>query len=135
MGWKGNLGFRFYCETAEGEKDYLRNNVKLGDIDFRGKKEIICEYGEKWIINVMIMSSYQPANDEAARFVAGDGAAPPEQLDGPRHFNKLVYFLETGNLAEKQSAQGELGFDFVPGQFDLDQLNRNLQAELNGSSK
>jgi hypothetical protein len=127
MGWKGQHSFRFYCETPEGGKEYLRDTAKLGDIDFHGKKEIIYEYGTKWIIKVMIMSSYQPANNEAARFVAGDGAAPPEQLDGPRHFNKLMYFLETGGNAEKQSAQKELGLDFVPDQFDLDKLNRNLQ--------
>jgi len=128
MGWKGHLSFRFYCETPEGDKEYLRDTIKLGDIDFRGKKEIIYEYGTKWLIKIMIMSSYQPANDEAARFVAGDGAAPPEQIDGPRHFNKLIYYLEIGGDNEKQSAQNELGLDFVSGQFDLDQINRNLQA-------
>jgi len=130
MGWKGQLPYRFYCETAEGEKDYLSDAIKLGDIDFRGKKEIIYEYGSKWLIKIMIMSSYQPTNDDAARFVAGDGAAPPEHLDGPRHFNKLIYYLETGAHAEKQSAQNELGLDFVPGQFDLDDINRTLHAVL-----
>jgi hypothetical protein len=130
MGWKGQLDYHFYCETSEGGKDYLRDTIKLGDIDFHGKKEINYEYGTKWLIRIMIMSSYQPANNEAARFVAGDGAAPPEHLDGPRHFNKLVYYLETGGHAEKQDAQSELGPDFVPGQFDLDQLNRNLQNTL-----
>jgi len=128
MSWKGQLQYRFYCETTEGDKDYLSDTIKLGDINFHGKKEIVYEYGTKWIIKVMIMSSYQPTNDEAARFVAGDGAAPPEHLDGPRHFNKLVYFLETGGHTEKQSAQSELGLDFVSGQFDLDQLNKNLHA-------
>jgi hypothetical protein len=126
MDWKGLLRFRFYCETPEGGKEYLHDTIKLGDIDFHGKKEIIYEYGPKWVIKIMIMSSYQPANNEAARFVAGDGAAPPEELDGPRHFTKLVYFLEAGGNAEKQSAQSELGSDFVPGQFDLEKLNRNL---------
>ncbi|MDR2942360.1 MAG: plasmid pRiA4b ORF-3 family protein [Treponema sp.] len=126
MDWKGKHNFRFYYETPEGGKEYLSGMVKLGDIDFHGKKEIFYEYGTKWIINIMIMSSYQPANSEAARFVAGDGAAPPEQLEGPRHFNKLLCFLETGGHAEKQSAQEELGSDFVPDQFDLDRLNRNL---------
>jgi hypothetical protein len=130
MGWKGKLRFRFYCETPEGGKEYLHDTIKLGDIDFHGKKEIIYEYGPKWVIKIMIMSSYQPANDEAARFVAGDSAAPPEQLDGPRHFSKLVYSLEIGGNTEKQSAQSELGVDFVPGQFDLEKLNRDLQTAL-----
>jgi len=127
MGWKGQLQYRFYCETAEGDKEYLDETIKLGDIDFHGKKEIVYEYGAKWLINILIMSSYQPANDEAARFVAGDGDSPPEHLEGPRHFNKLMYYLETGVNTEKQSAQNELGLDFVPGQFDLDQLNRSLR--------
>ena len=127
MKWKSELRFRFYCETPEGGKEYLHDKIKLGDIDFRGKKELIYEYGSKWNVKIIIMSSYQPAKNEVTRFVAGDGAAPPEHVDGPRHFRRLLSSLELGSSAEKQSAQRELGTDFTPGVFDLDKMNQSLR--------
>jgi hypothetical protein len=135
MDWKNNLRFRFYCETPDGGKEYLHDKIELGDIDFRGKKELAYEYGGKWNVKVIIMSSYQPAKNEETRFVAGEGASPPEQIDGPRHFNRLVGFLETGSYSEKQSAKRELGFDFNINSFDLEKLNRNLRAALTDGEK
>ncbi|MCL1959329.1 MAG: plasmid pRiA4b ORF-3 family protein, partial [Spirochaetes bacterium] len=129
MGWKGVFRFRFYSETPDGGKEYLHDKIKLGDIDFRGKKELIYEYGTKWIVNVIIMSSYQPAKNETAHFIAGEGAAPPEHIDGPRHFKKLIAYFETGVNTEKQLAQRELGADFS-GNFDLESANRTLLAVL-----
>jgi hypothetical protein len=128
MNWEGSFRFRFYCETSDGGKQYLHDKMKLGDVDFRGKRELIYEYGPKWNVKIIIMSSYQPAKDEVTRFVAGDGAAPPEVIDGPRRFNKILVSLETGGNAERQSAIRELGPDFIPGVFDLDKINKKLRA-------
>ena len=76
------------------------------------------------------MSSYQPVNNEVTRFVAGDGIAPPETIGGPRQLSKILTAMETGDTAEKQSAQQELGADFVSGSFDLEKINRNLRDFL-----
>jgi hypothetical protein len=130
MNWNDSLRFRFYCETPDGGKQYLHDSIKLGDIDFQGKKELVYEYGPKWIIRIIIMSSYQPAKDEFPRFVAGDGDAPPELIDGPRHFNKLMNSIETSGNNERQFSLHELGKDFVPGVFDLDMINKKLRATL-----
>jgi len=144
--WKGNLRFRFYIETPppsasiedtesslDNGKHYLNKKLKLGDIDFRGKKELVYEYGPKWTVNIIIMSSYQSAKDEVMRFVAGEGIAPPEIVGGPRHFNRLIDILETGSIKEKQTAMHELGADFAQSGFELDKVNRNLRtALLNG---
>ena len=135
MEWKNNLRFRFCCETPDGGKEYLHDKVKLGDIDFRGKKELIYEYGTKWTVKIIVMSSYQPAKDDVTRFVAGEEAAPPEQIDGPRHFRKLLVNLETGGNTERQLALRELGQDFVPGVFDLEKINRNLRAAFSNGEK
>jgi hypothetical protein len=135
MSWKGALRFRFCCETPDGGKEYLHDKLKLGDIDFRGKKELIYEYGSKWNVKIIIMSSYQPAKDDVTRFVAGDGTAPPEQVDGPRHFRRLIVSLETGGNTERLSASHELGSDFVPGVFDLDKMNRSLRTAFSGGEK
>ncbi|MCL2244874.1 MAG: plasmid pRiA4b ORF-3 family protein [Treponema sp.] len=130
MNWEGALRFRFYCENPDGGKQYLHDKIKLSDIDFHGKKELVYEYGPKWTVKIIIMSSYQPANDEVSRFVAGDGAAPPENISGPRHLGKILTSIETGGNIEKQTALRELGADYVPGFFDLDKTNRNLRAVL-----
>jgi hypothetical protein len=132
MDWNGSSRFRFYCETPEdGGKQYLHDTIKLGDIDFHGKKELYYEYGTRWSVRVIIMSSYQSGKDETARFVAGNGAPPPEQVEGPRQFNRLLDSLETeGYNNDKQIALHELGADFIPGEFDLDRVNRNLRAVL-----
>ncbi|MDR0323256.1 MAG: plasmid pRiA4b ORF-3 family protein [Treponema sp.] len=127
MDWKDTLRFRFYFETPDSVKEYLHDKMKLSDIDFRGKRELAYEYGSKWNVKIIIMSSYQPARDDKKRFIAGEGAAPPEQVDGPRHFRKLLFYLEAGGITEKNSAQKELGVNFT-GSFDLDKANRNLRA-------
>ena len=134
MNWKGGLRFRFYCETPDGGKEYLHDKIKLGEINFHGKKELVYEYGSKWNVSIIIMSSYQPEKDDLTRFVAGDGEAPPEHIDGPRHFRRLLACLETGGNAEKISAKRELGPDFS-GSFDLDKMNRSLRATLHDGEK
>jgi mannitol/fructose-specific phosphotransferase system IIA component (Ntr-type) len=134
MDWTGALRFRFYCETPDGTKKYLHEKIKLSEIDFRGKKEIIYEYGSKWDVNILIMSSYEPVKDEKVRIIAGEGAAPPEQLDGPRHFRKLLFSLEAGGNSERQSAQSELGADFT-GVFDLEKTNKNLRTAFSNGEK
>jgi hypothetical protein len=128
MDWKDSMSFSFYCETHDGVKEYQNEAKKLGDIDFPGKKELMYEYG-KWNVSIIMMSSYQPAKNEAPCFIAGDNAAPPEQIDGPRHFRKLLFFLESGGNANKQSAWRELGDSFNT-DFNLEKINRSLRAIL-----
>jgi hypothetical protein len=136
MNWSGKQRFRFYCEDGD-DKQYLHDTIKLGDVDFHGKKELVYEYGPKWVIRILIMSSYQSSSknngekDDLTRFVAGDGVAPPEQIEGPRHLNKIlnnigVNSLEAANNKEKQFALHEMGVDFVP-VFDLEVINKRLR--------
>jgi len=132
MDWSGQLRFRFYTETPDGGKEYLHDKIKLGDIDFRGKKELIYEYGVKWTVKIIIMSSYQPEKKDVTRFVAGEGAAPPEQVDGVRHFRRLLAAqqhssIEAGSSTENKTPQIESGQEFAPCIFDLDKINRNLR--------
>jgi len=128
MNWEGTLQFSFYCETSDGSRQHLNDSLKLGDVDFHGKRELIYEYGPKWNVKVIIMSSYQPAKDEVTRFVAGNGAAPPEIIGGPRRFSRILASLESGGNVERQSAMRELGPNFIPGVFELDKANKKLRA-------
>jgi len=132
MGWSSKSRFRFYCETLEGNKEYLHDKIKLGDIDFPCKKELVYEYA-KWTVKIIIMSLYQPANNEVTRFLTGEGTAPPEQIDGVRHFKRLVGSLEMGGSSEKQIARKELGIEYVSGAFDLEKINRDLREVFSES--
>ncbi|MDR3020609.1 MAG: plasmid pRiA4b ORF-3 family protein [Treponema sp.] len=125
--WKNTMRFRFFTENADGGREYLHDKVKLDDIDFRGKKELAYEYGASWIVKIIIMSSYQPAKNEEIRFVAGEGAAPPEDVEGPRSFRKLVYSIEAGRNTERQSAIRVLGDNFTLRFFELDKTNKILR--------
>ncbi|MDR0487226.1 MAG: plasmid pRiA4b ORF-3 family protein [Treponema sp.] len=127
MGWKNSYNHRFYRESSDSGRQYLHERMKINDIDFHGKKELTYEYGTKWIVKIMVMSSFEPAIDETMRYVAGEGASPPEMLDGPRQFSKIMAAFENGGNAEKQAALRELGVDFTP-DFDMDKCNRNLGA-------
>ena len=127
MEWTSTLRFRFYTETPDGGKEYIHNKVKLGDVDFHGKRELVYEYGPKWVVKIIVMSSYQGAKGEVSRFVAGEGAAPPEHTDGSRHYKRLLLINETGSATERESAQLELGVNFT-GSFDMEKVNRNLAA-------
>ena len=127
MDWEDKSRFRFFVERPDNSKEYLHDKIKLGDIDFPSKKELVYEYS-KWTVKIIIMSSYQGANAKAIRFLAGEGAAPPEQVDGVRHFKRLVDSLETGGNSEKQSAQLVLGAEYVYRVFDLEKANNALRA-------
>jgi hypothetical protein len=132
--WKNVMRFRFYTEDIEGGREYLHNKVKLDDIDFQGKKELTYEYGANWTVKIIIMSSYQPAKDEEIRFVAGEGAAPPEDVEGPRSFRKLVYSIEAGHNTERQSAISILGDKFTLSLFELDKTNKKLRETFSTSN-
>jgi hypothetical protein len=139
MSWSNNSRFRFYCERSDGSKEYLHDKIKLDDIDFPCKNELIYEYG-KWSVKVIIMSSYQGANNtdqgsETCRFLAGEGNAPPEQIEGVRHFKRLVGSLENGGITERNTAQRELGIAFETGIFDLGKINRNLRDAFSKEEK
>ena len=130
MDWSGDLRFRFYCDTPDGGKEYLHDKIQLGDIDFQGKKEIIYEYG-KWTVKIIIMSSYQGAEKEKPYFVTGEGSAPSEHIEGPRHFKRLQdknpqgFFY--GNVTRMETTQHEPGKNFASEMFDIEKINRRLE--------
>jgi hypothetical protein len=135
MDWKNSYRYRFYCENSEGgEKQYLHDNVQLGDIGCQGITDLMYEYGTKWNIKIIVMSSFDPENGEIVRFVAGAGAAPPEVIGGPLRFRRILNVLESGNAMEKQAALYELGPDFVPGLFDREKCNQNLNSGFSGNA-
>jgi hypothetical protein len=129
LDWTGIFKHRFCVkspDTTPGGKA-LDNTQQIGALAAQGLTEIMYEYGTKWTIRVILLSRHEAGKGEVIRCVAGAGAAPPELVEGPLRFRKILAALEKGSKAEKQAALDELGRNFDPGSFDLEQCNRNLQ--------
>ena len=75
----------------------------------------------------MLLSAYQPSKNEGIRFVAGEGAAPPEVVGGPLRFRRILSAITSSNNAEKQAALQEVGSDFAPDLFDMERCNKRLR--------
>jgi hypothetical protein len=127
MEWKNSLQYRFCMETPESQTEYIDNNIKINEIDFHGKKELYYEYGSHWTVSIMIMSSYQSSKNETVRLVTGAGAAPPENIAGTRHLQKVLNAAESGSIIEKQAALRELGGTGLNSFFELDKYNHILR--------
>ena len=129
LNWQDSTLHQFSCKsTTKPERKRLSDEIELGELCDAGVRELLYEYGTKWTVKVIFLSSYQPENIETIRCVAGNGAAPPEDVAGPLRFRRVLGLLEGGNDAEKKSAQEELGPDFIPGRFDMEKCNQNLKA-------
>ncbi|MDR0290918.1 MAG: plasmid pRiA4b ORF-3 family protein [Treponema sp.] len=130
MEWKNSYRHRFYTAAPGGiDRNNLDDKMKIWEVCNQGISELQYEYGTKWNIKVIFLSPYQPGKGEIIRYVAGEGAAPPEVLGGPLRFRKILNILDGSNEIEKQAALHEMGSDFVPGLFDMEKSNRNLNSE------
>ncbi|MDR1617706.1 MAG: plasmid pRiA4b ORF-3 family protein [Treponema sp.] len=124
--WKGSFSYRFSTEKPAGEGKGLDERMKLERLCDRGPAELVYEYGARWTVKVIIL-----AGDTAGRTVcciAGEGSAPPEYIEGPLRFRKILASMENGNDTEKRIALHELGPDFSPGSFNIENCNRDLSA-------
>jgi len=129
LDWNDSYQHRFFLEdgSSSGLK-ILDDNVKIFEICDHGINELQYEYGAKWNIKVIMLSLYQPEQKETIRCVAGEGAAPPENIGGPLRFRKILGSIEWGSEIEKQTALLELGPEFDPELFDIEKCNRKIEA-------
>jgi hypothetical protein len=131
LNWNGSLPYRFSVEkspdgiTGIGVQD---DHTKLKELCASGISEFLYEYGLYWNVKVILMPRYEGGEDETVRCVAGERAAPPEEIEGPLRFRRLLMALERGGEQERKEARRELGHDFNPGSFDLESCNRSLSS-------
>ncbi|MDR3148255.1 MAG: plasmid pRiA4b ORF-3 family protein [Treponema sp.] len=127
--WTGRLSCQFNVDkTIRGSTGALEPKHTLADLCDGGLTEMFCEYGPSWTVKIIILPRYDGGAGETLRCVAGAGAAPPEQVEGPLRFRKTVSALERGVDREKQAALEELGPDFKPEFFDLEDCNQALNS-------
>jgi hypothetical protein len=128
LDWKDNFVHRFSVGQSDGApgRKNLDDTLRIGELAAQGVAELLYEYGTKWTVRAIVLSRHEGAKEEVIRCVAGAGAAPPEQIEGPLRFRKLLASLEGSSDAEREAARHELGLDFEPGRFDMEQCNRSL---------
>jgi hypothetical protein len=127
--WNNNYRHRFYTAAPGGiDRNNLDDKVKIEEICNQGINELQYEYGTKWNIKVIFLSSYQPGKEELIHCVAGTGTAPPEIMGGPLRFRKILSILEEGSDMEKQAALHEIGPNFIPDLFNMEKCNRDLNS-------
>jgi len=129
LDWNNTYPHRFFFEgSGKSGLDVLNDKMKILEICDQGISELQYEYGSKWNIKVIFLSPYQPEKKGIIRCVAGEGAAPPENIGGPLRFRKILNAIEGGSEMEKQTALRELGGEFDPDLFDIDECNRKIEA-------
>jgi hypothetical protein len=130
LDWTDTVLHRCSIELQDGTpgRKTLDGKTRIEDLAAQGVGELAYEYGAKWTVRIIILSRYEAGPGETIRCVAGAGAPPPELVEGPLRFRKLLAILEKGSDPEKQAARHELGVNFDPGLFNLDQYNRNLNS-------
>jgi hypothetical protein len=123
FGWKDGKPYRFMLNTLsfdETDKGF-DPDVKIGALIHQGVIELVYEYGI-WTVKIIIL-----ATDESKKpCIAGERSPPPESINGPLRFKRLLDFLASGNLNERRLAAQELGEGFAPDFFDIEECNRIL---------
>jgi hypothetical protein len=129
--WTNQLVYRFSIDKpARGieKAGALEKNLLIGELSGEGIGEMIYEYGPNWTVKVIILPRYDGGDGETLRCVAGEGAPPPEMMEGPLRFRKHIAALDWGTDSERQTARQELGPGFKPDYFDIDACNKTLDT-------
>ncbi|MDR0784328.1 MAG: plasmid pRiA4b ORF-3 family protein [Treponema sp.] len=131
--WENNFAYRFTLKpmplsankASDGafSTEELPKNLTIDILNKTGLVDFIYECGP-WTIKIMILSP----SEGGVACVAGEYAAPNQNINGPVRFKKAVFLLNAGSIEEKRSAKQELGESFTPEFFDLVQCNEWLQG-------
>jgi hypothetical protein len=130
--WRNSEPFHFTAEKEPFEKRQFSKGLNLGcqirELEEDNIVELLYEYGTKWTVRIMILSRQETSGKKLVRCVTGSGAAPPEFIEGPVKFRRLLSALESSNEVERQSARQQLGPLFIPEKFDLEACNQSLST-------
>jgi hypothetical protein len=132
--WENSLDYRFMLKSIplpsnKDEEDNsfliegLPRDLTIGILNRNGIVDFIYEYGA-WTVKIIMLSP----SDGNVVCVAGECAAPSQNINGPVRLRKDLLLLNAGTTEEKRFARQELGEDFIPGFFDLAQCNEWLKG-------
>jgi hypothetical protein len=130
--WSGLQPHRFTLDYISGGEMFdsergVKENITIRELASHYLNEINYEYGTRWTVKI-IFSPCNDTNIEKPICVAGENSPPPERVDGPLRFRRFISALEINDESEKKIAQKELGRNFDPFAFDIDECNRQLDG-------
>ncbi|QQO09664.1 plasmid pRiA4b ORF-3 family protein [Breznakiella homolactica] len=130
-GWTGKYQYSFSTEgksqdTAGQSGSPLDPELKISDLKSQSIMELWYEYGSKWLVKILLLFNQEMKDDTAVACISGAGASPPESLGGPLRFRRFVSALKHETGPENKLARHELGADFDPNAFDLEEYNGRL---------
>lgn len=133
--WKSlypyNYSFDIPCkETIIDKEKNINQSLTIEDLMRNGYSEINYEYGSRWIIKVIIMEVHNAGEKEIPRCVDGENAPPPERVDGPVRFRRLISAIDSAIDEERNEARFHLGFDFNAKNFDVKDCNRRIESVI-----
>jgi hypothetical protein len=127
LNWKNTLTWRCVIEKGGGiPLRFIDKHIRIEELIDEGSTELLFEYGLNWIVKIIFFPYDTAGFDGSILCKAGEWAAPPEQIEGPVRYKKLLYFLENGSEQELRQARSLLGENFAPEFFDIPACNRRL---------
>ena len=148
FGWSDAQSSSFFVEESPDEKfsnatanhtqenlytakRTIEMNTRISDLEADDIFEFNYEHGEKWIVRIILVSRHESTKNGQVRCISGDGAAPPEFINGPRRFKWLLIALGNGKAEDRADAQRELGAGFsLTDAFDMRACNKALAKTL-----
>jgi hypothetical protein len=128
--WKETFSYQFILDDIQ--QDSALNNqsfyqsLKLEELHSKGKMEFIYEYGKYWTIKLMFLLNDSEDSAAGNFCIAGAGAAPPENIEGPLQFRRYANSLKKGFGHDKKFAFNMLGQGFDLHHFNMDDINKKL---------
>jgi hypothetical protein len=130
--WSGSQPHKFTLDYISGSdlldnEEKVKENATIKDLTANYLNELNYEYGTRWTVKI-IFSPCSDTNIEKPRCVAGENSPPPERVEGPLRFRRFISALDINDESEKEAARSELGRNFNPSAFDIDECNRHLEG-------
>ncbi|MDR0685339.1 MAG: plasmid pRiA4b ORF-3 family protein [Spirochaetaceae bacterium] len=136
--WSGLAPHRFTLDYISGgdlfdSDNGVKESIMIKELAAHYLNEINYEYGTRWTVKI-IFSPCNDTNTEAPVCVAGENSPPPERIEGPLRFRRFISALKLTDESEKEIALNELGHNFDPAAFDINECNQKLNEAVNRTS-
>ncbi|MDR2808890.1 MAG: plasmid pRiA4b ORF-3 family protein [Spirochaetaceae bacterium] len=126
--WNNLYPYRFILPAHR--ENVLNPNLTMEEINAQKIGELSYEYGNVWTVQIILFCRIEAEGENTLQCTAGADAPPPDRIEGPVHFRRLVAALSNGTKEERQAALMELGADFNPKRFDIEFCNQNLRGQV-----
>jgi hypothetical protein len=138
MGWDGGHLHEFvlgHANYAPSEPDLDQEaddeeGVSLREaLGARRTFQYVYDYGDNWVHKVKVEKIVTPKEPiERALCIGGENACPPEDVGGAPGYEEFLEALADSNHPEHAEQNRWIGRPFDPRAFDLEEINRRLNA-------